>query len=106
MQYAIRSLQVLFHSFSSINVFLKFRQANCILYKSRTMIYISLPNSKYHIMHSDKVSRTSYTEANDRTTFMTDLERCVKKLAENGYTDQFRVENGKLQSLIDSKKKY
>jgi len=57
-------------------------------------------------MHSDKVSRTSYTEANDRTTFMTELERCVKKLAENGYTDQFRVENGKLQSLIDSKKKY
>jgi hypothetical protein len=57
-------------------------------------------------MHSDKVSRTSYTEANDRTTFMTELERCVKKLAENGYTDQFRVEKGKLQSLIDSKKNY
>lgn len=57
-------------------------------------------------MDTDKVSRTSYTEANDRTTFMTELERCVKKLEENGYTDQFKVEKGKLQSLKDSKKKY
>jgi hypothetical protein len=45
-------------------------------------------------------------EANDRLTWMTDLEKCVKKLEEKGYADQFRVEKKILQSLTDKKKKY
>lgn len=47
-----------------------------------------------------------YKEANDRATFMTDLEKCLAKLEVDGYTDQFRVENKHLQSLTDEKKKY
>jgi len=57
-------------------------------------------------MHTDKISRENYTEANDRTTYMTELERCVKKLEGDGYIDQFKVEKGKLISLTDSKRKY
>jgi hypothetical protein len=57
-------------------------------------------------MHTDKISRENYTEANDRTTYMTELERCVKKLENDGYVDQFKVEKGKLLSLTDSKRKY
>jgi hypothetical protein len=37
---------------------------------------------------------------------MTDLEKCVKKLEENGYTEQFRVEKKLLHSTTDKKKKY
>ena len=44
--------------------------------------------------------------ANDRMTYMTDLEKCVKRLEEKGYTNQFRVEKKMLQSLTDKKKKY
>jgi len=47
-----------------------------------------------------------YSEANDRTTEMTDMEVCLKRLETKGYTDQFRVEKGKLLSIKDSKKKY
>ena len=47
-----------------------------------------------------------YTEANDRATEMTDMEACLKRLETKGYTDQFRVEKGKLFSIMDSKKKY
>ena len=47
-----------------------------------------------------------YTESNDKTTYMTDLQKCMNKLEQQGYTDQFRVEKKYLQSLIDSKKKY
>lgn len=47
-----------------------------------------------------------YTEANDRATEMTDMEACLKRLESKGYTDQFRVEKGKLFSIMDSKKKY
>lgn len=47
-----------------------------------------------------------YTEANDRATEMTDMEVCLKRLEAKGYTDQFRVEKGKLLSIKDSKKKY
>lgn len=46
-----------------------------------------------------------YTEANDRLTLMTDMEISMKRLEEKGYTDQFRVEKGKLVSLT-AKKKY
>ena len=47
-----------------------------------------------------------YTEPNDKTTYMTDLEKCLNKLEAKGYTDQFRVEKKYLQSLTDAKKKY
>jgi hypothetical protein len=47
-----------------------------------------------------------YTEANDRLTEMTDLEICMKKLEVKGYTDQYRIEKGRLLSTKDPKKKY
>lgn len=48
----------------------------------------------------------NYSQANDRMTFMTDLDKCLNFLEEKGYTDQFRVEGKHLVSLKDSKKKY
>jgi len=58
-------------------------------------------------MENEKDNRTGeYDESNDRLTYMTDLEKCIKKLEEKGYTDQFRVEKKVLQSLTDQKKKY
>ncbi|MGZ3837423.1 MAG: hypothetical protein ACXVMS_02070 [Flavisolibacter sp.] len=45
-----------------------------------------------------------YTEANDRATEMTDMDRCIEKLEQKGYTDQFRVEKGKLVSTKTQKK--
>ena len=48
----------------------------------------------------------SYFQPNDRTTHMTDMEKCVRKLEEKGYTDQFRVEKKYLVLLTDKKKKY
>ena len=58
-------------------------------------------------MENEKDSRTGeYSQSNDRLTNMTDLEKCVKKLEEKGYTEQFRVEKSVLQSLTDKKKKY
>lgn len=48
----------------------------------------------------------NYKQANDRMTFMTDLDKCLNFLEEKGYTDQFRVEKKSLVSLKDSKKKY
>jgi hypothetical protein len=43
--------------------------------------------------------------ANDRLTNMTDMEKCLAKLESEGYTDQYRVEKGRLCNLT-SKKKY
>lgn len=58
-------------------------------------------------MENEKDNRTGeYEESNDRLTYMTDLEKCVKKLEEKGYTEQFRVEKKVLQSLTDKKKKF
>ena len=37
---------------------------------------------------------------------MTDLQKCINTLEEQGYKDQFKVEKDRLQSLTDSKKKY
>jgi hypothetical protein len=37
---------------------------------------------------------------------MTDMEKCLKRLEEKGYTDQFKVEKKLLLSLTDAKKKY
>lgn len=48
----------------------------------------------------------NYTNANDRMTFMTDMDKCMNFLEEKGYTDQFKVEKKNLVSLKDSKKKY
>jgi hypothetical protein len=48
----------------------------------------------------------NYSQANDRMTFMTDLDKCMNFLEEKGYTDQFRVEKKELVSLKESKKKY
>jgi len=45
-----------------------------------------------------------YDAANDRLTNMTDLEKCLNKLEGEGYTDQYRVENGKLCDLTNNKK--
>ena len=50
--------------------------------------------------------KDKYDEANDRLTEMTDLDKCLDRLEEKGYTDQFRVEKGKLVSTNDKKKKY
>jgi hypothetical protein len=44
-------------------------------------------------------------EGNDRTTFMTDEENVLKMLEEQGYSDEYRVEKGKLCS-IKTKNKY
>jgi hypothetical protein len=42
--------------------------------------------------------------ANDRLTNMTDMEKCLTKLEGEGYTDQYRVEKGKLCDLTNKKK--
>ncbi|HWJ90072.1 MAG TPA: hypothetical protein VNR87_03125 [Flavisolibacter sp.] len=52
-----------------------------------------------------KDNRTfEYNEANDRATNMTDLEKCMNKLEAQGYTDQYRVEKGKLVDVTNNKK--
>lgn len=48
----------------------------------------------------------NYSQANDRMTFMTDMDKCMNFLEEKGYTDQFRVEKKHLVSLQEAKKKY
>jgi len=45
-----------------------------------------------------------YTEANDRPTEMTDMDICLHRLEEKGYTDQYRVEKNKLVSTHNNKK--
>src|SRR6476661_2247523 len=47
---------------------------------------------------------TKYDEANDRTTNMTEMEKCMNKLEKDGFTDQMRVEKGKLTDLTNNKK--
>ncbi|MFL5740801.1 MAG: hypothetical protein ACJ75B_11325 [Flavisolibacter sp.] len=52
-----------------------------------------------------KDNRTfEYNQANDRVTHMTDLEKCLNKLEAEGYTDQYKVEKGKLLDLTNNKK--
>ena len=46
-----------------------------------------------------------YDDANDRLTFMTDLEKVQSNLEKYGYTEQFRVEKGKMIGT-NSKKSY
>ena len=51
-----------------------------------------------------KDNRTfEYNQANDRMTHMTDLEKLLNKLEANGYTDQYKVEKGKLHDLSNKK---
>lgn len=45
-----------------------------------------------------------YDKANDRLTNMTDMEKCLDKLENEGYTDQYKVEKGKLYDLTNNKK--
>lgn len=51
-------------------------------------------------------TRGAYQEPNDKTTYMTDLEKCMNRLEEKGYKDQFRVEKKRLKSMTDDKKSY
>src|SRR5947209_7979115 len=46
----------------------------------------------------------TYNEANDNTTLMTDMDKCMKQLEEKGYTDQFKAEKGRLINLSTNKK--
>jgi hypothetical protein len=56
--------------------------------------------------NQENKSIDNYTEPNDKTTYMTDLQKCMNKLESKGFTDQFRVDKKFLQSLTDVKKKY
>ena len=42
--------------------------------------------------------------ANDRLTHMTEMEKCLNKLESEGYTDQYKVEKGKLCDVTNNKK--
>lgn len=54
---------------------------------------------------SEDVNRpTEYDAANDRLTHMTELEKCLNKLESEGFTDQYKVEGGKLMDLTNNKK--
>jgi hypothetical protein len=58
-------------------------------------------------MTQDNNSNThdrEYKEPNDRSTFMTDLEKVVKELEEKGYTDEYKIEKKQLVSLSNNKK--
>lgn len=50
-----------------------------------------------------KYDGTKYMEANDRLTEMTEMERCLEKSAERGFTDQFRVTSNGLKSVESDK---
>jgi hypothetical protein len=45
-----------------------------------------------------------YDAANDRLTNMTDMDKCLHKLETEGYSDQYKVEGGKLIDLTNNKK--
>lgn len=53
---------------------------------------------------SDDNRPMEYEAANDRPTNMTDLEKCLHKLETEGFTDQYKVEKGKLYDLTNNKK--
>jgi hypothetical protein len=55
-------------------------------------------------MPSDENRPMDYDQPNDRLTDMTDLEKCMHKLEAEGFTDQYRVEGGKLCDLTNNKK--
>lgn len=43
-------------------------------------------------------------QANDRPTYMTNLEKCLNKLEDKGYTDQYRMESGRLECITTGRK--
>ena len=43
------------------------------------------------------------TETNEKVTYMTDLQKLLNKLDSEGYTEQYKVEDGKLHSLTSEK---
>jgi len=54
---------------------------------------------------NEKDKRTfEYEQANDRFTEMTEMEKCLKKLDESGFTDQYKVEKGKLVDVTHNRK--
>lgn len=57
-----------------------------------------------HQMPSNDNRPMEYHEANDRFTNMTDMEKCMHKLEADGFTDQYKVEGGKLNDLTNNKK--
>jgi hypothetical protein len=42
-------------------------------------------------------------EANDRTTYMTELDKCLSNLEERGFRDEYKLENGRLLCLTTGK---
>ena len=63
--------------------------------------------NKTNEQHNDELDKRTneYSQGNDRLTLMTDLEKVQENLEKFGYTEQFRVEKGKLINL-NNKKKY
>jgi hypothetical protein len=57
-------------------------------------------------MEQENVNREKVVAANDRTTFMSDLQKCMEYLEDQGYTDQFRVDHKYLESTGPDPKKY
>lgn len=45
-----------------------------------------------------------YDDPNDRITFMTDMEKCVKSLEEKGYFEQYKVDKDKLVNVNTGRK--
>lgn len=43
------------------------------------------------------------TEANDKVTYMTDLEKCLNKLEAKGFSDQFKMQSGRLLCVENNK---
>lgn len=43
-----------------------------------------------------------YSAANDKTTYMTDLQKCMARLESEGYTEQYRVEQDSLVSMEET----
>jgi len=57
-------------------------------------------------MEQERDNRQEFETANDRTTFMTDEQKCLEHLESIGYIDQFRVVNKYLTSVNNPKIKY
>ena len=47
---------------------------------------------------------TEYSEPNDTSTYMSEMDKCLRKLEREGYTDQYKVEKNKLLDLSNEKK--
>ena len=66
-----------------------------------------MENNKYspEQIHEEDNRTEKYDEANDRLTFMTDVQKVQANLEKYGYSEQFKVEKGKLIG-IENKKSY